>query len=64
MSHVLGGYNTIATEHGRYGLSSMQKLWSVQAVLSPYGMLECKLCCEILLLVNMAGILYVRKAVE
>ena len=56
----MGGCNTIATEHGRYALSCMQKLWSAQAVLNPYGMLECrsKLCCEILLLLNMADILY------
>ena len=28
----------IATEHGRYGPSCMQKLWSAQIL---YGMLEC-----------------------
>ena len=53
----LGGCNAIATEDGGYCLSCMQKLWSAQAVPSLYGMLECKLCCEILLL-NMADILY------
>ena len=45
----MGGFNAIATEHGRYGLSCMQKLWSAQAVLSVYGMLVCKLCCEVVL---------------
>ena len=54
----MGGCNAIAIEHGRHGLSCMQKLWSAQAVLNLYGILECKLCCEILLLMNMAGILY------
>ena len=44
--------NAIATEHGRYGLSCMQKLWNAQAVVSLYGMLECKLWCEIVLLLN------------
>ena len=58
MSCVLGGCNTIATEYGRYDMSCMQKLWSAQAVLSLYGMLECKLCCEILLLLSVADILY------
>ena len=33
----------IASEQGRY--SCMQKLRTAQAVLSLYGMLECKLCC-------------------
>ena len=28
MSCVVGGYNVVATEHDRYGLSSVQKLWS------------------------------------
>ena len=28
VSYVVGGCNVVATEHGRYGLSSMQKLWS------------------------------------
>ena len=55
MSCVLGGCNAITTEHGRYGLSYMQKLWSAQAVLSLYGMLECKLC---LLLLNVADFLH------
>ena len=27
VSCVVGCYNAIATEHGRYGLSCMQKLW-------------------------------------
>ena len=35
-------------------LDSIQKLWSAWAVLGLYGMLEFKLCCEILLLLNMA----------
>ena len=55
----MGGNNTFAIKHGRYGLYCMQKLWSAQAVLSPYGMLECNLCCEILLLLNVADIFYV-----
>ena len=50
----MGGYNLIATEHGRCGLSCMQKLWSPQRVLSLYGMLKCELCCELLLLLNIA----------
>ena len=49
----------IGTEHGRYGLSCMQKLCSAQAILGLYVMLECKLCCEILLLLNVADTLYV-----
>ena len=48
----MGGCNAIATEHRRYGLSCMQKLWSAQAVLSLYGILVCKLCCEIVLLLT------------
>ena len=36
----------------------MQKLCSTQAVLGLYGTLECKLCCEILLLLNVAETLY------
>ena len=43
------GCNAIATECDRYDVPCMQKLWSAQAVLSLYGMLERKLCCEILL---------------
>ena len=39
VSCVVGCYNAIATEYGRYGLSCVQKLWSAQAVLSLYGML-------------------------
>ena len=57
VSCVVDCYNAIASEHGRYGLSCTQKLWSAQAVLSLYGMLECKLCHEIVLLLNMADIL-------
>ena len=47
---AVSGCNAIATEHGRHGLSCMQKLWTAQAVLSLYGILECKLCCETLFL--------------
>ena len=50
MGYVVGGCNVVATEHGRYGLSCMQKLWSARAVLGLYGMLGVELCCEILLL--------------
>ena len=32
-------YIVCATEHSRYGMSCIQKLWSAQAVLSLYGML-------------------------
>ena len=53
VSCVVDCYNTIATEHARYGLSCM---WSAQAVLSLYEMLECKLCHEIVLLLNVADI--------
>ena len=35
-----------------------EKLCSAQAVLSQYGMLECKLCYGILLMLNMADIFY------
>ena len=56
--------NAIATEHGRCGLSCMQKLWGAQAVLSLYGMLECKLCCEIVLLLNVADVLYAGRLVS
>ena len=34
--YVVGGCNVVATEHGRYSLSCMQKLW---AVLGLHGML-------------------------
>ena len=54
----MGCCNAIATEHGRYSQSCMQKLWSAQAVLSLYGMLECMVCSEIVLLLNVADILY------
>ena len=57
----MGCCTSIATEHGRYGQSCMQKLWSAQAVLSLYGMLECS---EILLLLNMADILYAGRLVS
>ena len=33
---------------------TLQNLWSAQAVLSLYGMLKHKICCEILLLMNVA----------
>ena len=44
------------TEHGKYGLSFLYvyKLWSI-AVLGLYDMSEFKLCCKILLLLNMAN---------
>ena len=50
--------------HGRYGQSCMQKLWSAQAGLSLYGMLECMLCSEIVLLLNVADILYAGRVVS
>ena len=48
------GCSAVATEHGEYDQSCIQKLWSARAVLCLCGMLECKLCFEILLLMNMA----------
>ena len=60
----MGDCNAIATEHHRYGPSSMQKLWSAQAVLSLYDMLVCKLCCEIVLLLNVVDILYAGRLVS
>ena len=60
----MGCCNAIATEHGRYSQSCMQKLWSAQAVVSLYGMLECMLCSEIILLQNVADILYVGRLVS
>ena len=64
MSCVLGGCNAIATEYGRYDVSCMQKLWSAQAVLSLYGMLEYMLCSDIVLLLNVADILYAGRVVS
>ena len=43
--HVVGA----ATEHGRCGLSRMQKV-------RLYGMLECQLRCEFMLLLNIADV--------
>ena len=60
----MGYCNAIATEHGRYSQSCMQKLWSAQAVLSLYGMLECMLYSEIVLLLNVADILYAERLVS
>ena len=60
----MGCCNAVATEHGRYGQSCMQKLWSTQAVMSLYGMLECILCGEIALLLNVADILYAGRLVS
>ena len=60
----MGCCNAIATEHGRYGQFCMQKLWNTQAVLSLYGMLECMSCSEIVLLLNMANILYAGRLVS
>ena len=64
VSCVVDCYNAIATEHGKCGLSCMQKLWSAQAVLSLYGMLVCMLCSEIVLLLNVADILYAGRLVS
>ena len=55
-NHVVDGCNLITTEHGRCGLSCIQKLWSAWAVVNLYGMLECQLCCELLFLLNTAHI--------
>ena len=51
VSYVVGGCKLIATEHGRCCLSCM---WSSWAVLCLYGMLDCQLCWEFLLLLYMA----------
>ena len=56
--------NAIAAEHGRHSQSCMQKLWSAQAVLSLYGMLEYMLCSDIVLLLNVADILYAGRVVS
>ena len=70
VSYVVGGCNLITTEHGRYSLLCMhacrtcevhEQCWSL------YGVLECELCCELLLLLNMAdmhGLPCMWKAVE
>ena len=55
---VEGGCNLIITEHGRYSISCMQKLWSACAVLSLYGMLDCELRCELLLLLQIWIVLH------
>ena len=70
MGYVVGGCNvqcTCCTEHGRYGLSclyaeTVESMSSAadrgvalsRAMLGLYGMLEFKLCFEILLLLNIA----------
>ena len=59
VSCVVDCYNAIATEHGRNALSCIHKLWSAQAVQNLYGMLESKVCHGIVLLLNVADILYV-----
>ena len=65
VSCVVGCYDAeVTTKHGRYGLSCMQKLWSAQAVLSLYGMLESRLCCKIVLLLYVAYILYAGRLVS
>ena len=50
---VLGGCIVVATEHGRYNLSFMQKL---RAVMDHVVCWKFKLCCEILLLMNVADV--------
>ena len=55
---VVGGCNAIATKQHRYGMSCMQKLWSGTR------MLVCKLCCEIVLLLNVGDILYAERLVN
>ena len=67
VGYVVGGCNvqcTCYTEHGRYGLSCLyaetevhEQCWlctvcMVCMVCGLYGMMEFKLCCEILLLLN------------
>ena len=64
VSCIVGCCNTIAAEHGRYGQSCIQKLWSAQAVLSLYGVLEYMLCSDIVLLLNVADILYAGRVVS
>ena len=60
---VVGCRNALATEHGRYSQSCMQKLWSAQKVLTLYDT-ECMLCSEIVLLLNVADILYAGRLVN
>ena len=54
VSCVVGCYNAVATE----------KLWSAQAVCAMYGMLKCKLYYQIVLLLNMADVLYAGRLVS
>ena len=56
--------NALATEHGRYSQSCMQKLWSAQKVLTLYDTLECMLHSEIVLLLNVVDILYAGRLVS
>ena len=52
------------TEHGRYRQSCMQKLWGAQKVLTLYDTLECMLHSQIVLLLNVADILYTGRLVS
>ena len=57
--------NVVATEHGRYGLSCMQKLWSAWAVLGLYGMLVSVMLSNFIAAVHgRYGLSFMCKAVE
>ena len=74
MCYAVNGCNvqcTCYTEHRRYGLSclyaesvesmsSAGSVWYVWYVYGLYGILEFKLCCEILLLLNMVDRIDIR----
>ena len=47
----MGSCNVVATEHGQY-----KTVECMSSAVSLHSMLECKLCCEILLLLDMADI--------
>ena len=61
LSYVVGGYNVVVIEHGRYGPSCLYKLWSARA-LGLYGMLERKLYSWTLILLY--GLSFMWKDVE
>ena len=63
----MGCCNAIATEHGRIRIRSIlyaEAVWCAQAVLSLHSMLQCMLCGEIVLLLNVADILYAGRLVS
>ena len=56
--YVVGGCSVVAIEHDRYSLSSMQTVSSAGYV---WYVRSFKLCCEILLLLNVADRLSKKK---